>query len=185
MRSLAFSLFKQEKHLEAETVYRTCFERSEKTLGPLHMKTLEVIGWFVQVLKALHHYREAETMARIALERYRQVFGEHHQYTLWVADELENILRMQRNSSEGMLTNLSKFMRDFWKGMVLGCEILLLGSTAAFVMGWWAEMPRYSLASLPPGLEISIVDHPSSQELALIISESFDTSGSEGENGEG
>jgi hypothetical protein len=44
MRSLAFSLFKQEKHLEAETVYRTCFERLEKTLGPLYMKTLEVIG---------------------------------------------------------------------------------------------------------------------------------------------
>ena len=91
--TLAQELQAQDKHDEAEPLYREALEMDRDILGTRHPNTLIAINNLAQVLQAQGKYDEAEPLCREALEMERDTLGDRHPDTLSSINDLGALLQ--------------------------------------------------------------------------------------------
>jgi eukaryotic-like serine/threonine-protein kinase len=107
MNNLAITLNDENRHSEAEKIYREALDVERRVLGPEHPDTLGTMNNLANTLQAEGHYAEAEKLERETLDDRRKVLGPEHPRTLSATNNLANTLRL-----EGRYTEAEKLSRE-------------------------------------------------------------------------
>ena len=92
-RKLGRTLYRQQKHQEAEDMLRQAAQACGKTLGEDHSDTLDSKHWLAYTFRIQQKYREAEEMFRQAAQGREKALGEGHSNTLNSNRLLQEVLR--------------------------------------------------------------------------------------------
>uniref|UniRef100_A0A7S4UX92 Kinesin light chain n=1 Tax=Ditylum brightwellii TaxID=49249 RepID=A0A7S4UX92_9STRA len=93
--NMAVALNKQGKYVQAEALYRQCWEVRKKTLGEDHPETLYSLNGMAVVLFRQGNYVQAEALHRQCWEVQKKTLGEHHPETLHSLNGMANALSSQ------------------------------------------------------------------------------------------
>ena len=116
---LAMTLHKQERHTEAEGLFRETAQGQETVLGKEHVDTLYTMHWLARTLYYQQRYTEAEEFYRKATQGQEKVLGKEHIQTFYSKDSLAMTLYDQQKYIEA-----EGFFRETAQGRekVLGKE---------------------------------------------------------------
>jgi len=102
MNNIAFTLEKEGRYAEAESVYRDALQVQRRVLGPQHPDTLLTMDNLNNTLAEQGRYAEAERLCRETLDIRRRVLGPEHRDTATSKYELAGLLARQGRPNEAL-----------------------------------------------------------------------------------
>lgn len=143
MTSLANSLRKQGRVVEAEPIYKQCLELREQALGPDHASTLSSLNNYASICQLLHHNDDAERMHKICLDLRTKTLGWDHPNTMASIYNLGSLYTSQGRFAEAepLFAELLKY-----RCKMLGNDHCDVMECSALLAGICASLGKFALS---------------------------------------